>query len=172
MTKITSLDVFAIALVMNGTAHAQTPIPPSPQDFAAAIAQGDHYEIMAGRLAEVQSQDPRVIGFAQKMIRDHTRMSDDIRRAEVASRMPPPAPAMSSDQAMLLSGLQSLRGADFDKAYARQQILAHAQAFAVMQSFASDGADSNLQKAAASALPTVQEHMRAAEALRAEVGGS
>ena len=48
---------------------------------------------------------------------------------------------MSSDQAMLLSGLQSLRGADFDKAYARQQILAHAQAIAVEESFANSGAD-------------------------------
>jgi putative membrane protein len=45
---------------------------------------------------------------------------------------------------MLLSGLQGLRGRDFDKTYARQQELAHAQAVAVVESFAAAGSDPNL----------------------------
>jgi putative membrane protein len=43
---------------------------------------------------------------------------------------------------------------------------------AVAESFADAGADPNLQKAAISALPTIQDHMKAAEQLRAELGGS
>jgi putative membrane protein len=94
MSKIASSEVVALALAISGgTAQAQTLIPPPPQDFAVAAAQSDQYEVMAGRLAEVQGQSPRVKAFAQKMIRDHTQMSEDIRRAAVASKMSPPPSA-------------------------------------------------------------------------------
>jgi putative membrane protein len=90
----------------------------------------------------------------------------------VASGLPAPDPGMSSDQAMLLSGLQGLRGRDFDKTYARQQELAHAQSVAVVESFATEGSDPNLRKAAQSALPSIREHLKMAQQLRVDVGGS
>ena len=173
MSKTATWGVFAVAVIVGcHGARAQTPIPPSPEDFAMAALQSDQYEIMAAQLAEVQGQDPRVRAFAQEMVRDHTRLEEDLRKATMASGLPPPGPGMSSDQAALLSGLQGLRGAEFDKAYARQQGLAHAGAEAVEDSFATSGADANLQKAAQSALPTIRNHMKMAEQLRVEVGGT
>ena len=151
---------------------AQTPIPPSPKNFAMAASQSDQYEIQAARVAEVEGSDPRVRAFAQRMIRDHSRSNEELRQAAAASGMPPLQPGMSSDQAALLSSLQSLRGADFDQTYARQQTLAHAQADAVEESFASAGADPNLRKAAEAALPMIQDHLRSARKLRDQVGGS
>ncbi|MCW6508340.1 DUF4142 domain-containing protein [Lichenifustis flavocetrariae] len=173
MNRITSLAAGAIvaAIGCHG-AQAQTPIPPSPQDFVMAASQSDHYEIMAAHLALVQGQDPRVRTFAEGMVRDHTRLNEDLRKAAIASGLPSPSPGMSSDQAALLSGLQSLRGADFDKAYTRQQVLAHTQAVAVEDSFAAAGAEANLKKAAQSAVPTIQDHLKMARQLSAEVGGS
>ena len=172
MPKTLLLGVTALAVAVGcGGAGAQTPIPPLPQDFVAAAAQSDQYEIMAAHLAVVQGQDPRVRTFAEEMIRDHTRLAEALRQAAVSSGLPPPPPAMSSDQAALLSGLQGLRGAEFDKAYARQQDLAHTQAAAVEESFADVGADPNLRKAAQSALPTIEDHLKRARQLRAAVGG-
>jgi putative membrane protein len=153
-------------------AGAETKIPPSPQDFVIAVAQSDEYEIEAARVAVVQSRDPRIISFAQMMVRDHTRTGEDLRRAVQASHLPAPDRAMSSDQASMLGSLQSVRGADFDKAYARQQVLAHAQAFAVEQSFATAGSDSNLRKAAQAALPTIKEHLKAVQQLSMQIGAS
>jgi putative membrane protein len=123
-------------------------------------------------VASVQTQDPRVRTFAQKMIQEHTRLSQDLRNAAVASGLRAPDSGMSSDQAMLLSGLQGLRGRDFDKTYARQQELAHAQSVAVVESFATEGSDPNLRKAAQSALPSIREHLKMAQQLRVDVGGS
>jgi putative membrane protein len=79
---------------------------------------------------------------------------------------------MSSDQASLLSALQSLTGAEFDRTYARQQLLAHRQAIAVEQSYASAGSDANLRDAAQSALPMIQHHLEMAEQMREALGGS
>jgi putative membrane protein len=62
-----------------------------------------------------------------------------------------------------------LHGTEFDKAYARQQVLAHAQAFAVEDSFANAGSDANLKHAAQAAVTMVQAHLKAAEQLRTSV---
>ena len=172
MSKTGFWGAIGLAMITGNGAQAQTPIPPSPTDFVMAASQSDQYEIFAARVAEVQGQDPRVRAFAQAMIRDHTRLAEDLRGAAMASGLPPPGQGMSSDEARLLGSLQSLRGPDFDKTYARQQELAHAQAVAVEESFAAAGSDPNLRKAVQSALPTIRDHLKMAHRLSLDVGGS
>ena len=164
--------VFAAASLAGHAGLAQTRIPPSPKDFATAASQSDQYEIQAARVAMVEGVDPRVRAFAKQMINDHDFASKALRQAAAASAMPPLQPGMSSDQAALLGSLQSARGADFDRAYARQQVLAHAQATAVDESFAMSGADQNLRRSAQAALPMIRDHLRMAQGLRDQVGGS
>ena len=116
MSKTRVWGAFVLAVIVGGHgARAQTPIPPSPKDFVMAASQSDQYEILAARVAAVQSPDPRVQTFAQKMIQEQTRLSQDLHNAAVASGLPAPDPGMSSDQAMLLSSLQSVRGPDFEE---------------------------------------------------------
>ena len=152
-------------------ARAQTAIPPQPQDFAMDAAQSNQYEILAGYIAEIQGQDPRVHAFAEQMIRDHSRLSEELRKAVTASGLSAVPPSLSGDQSSLLGALQGLRGANFDKAYARQQVLTHTQAAAVADSFMTGGTDANLRKAAQSALPVIQDHLKMAQQLRTELGG-
>jgi putative membrane protein len=161
-----------LVALLAGSAAAQTPIPPTAADFALSAAQSDQYEITAAQDAVVQSQNPQIRAFAQEMIQDHTRSSASLRQAATASGLPPPPQAMSSDQASMLSALQSLRGADFDKTYARQQVLAHNQAVAVAQSYATAGSDPNLRKAAQSAVPMIQHHLAEAQQISTALGGS
>ena len=130
-------------------------------------AQSDQYEFAAAEDASTQSQSPLVRAFAQAMMRDHMRLSEGVRQAAVSSGLAPPEPAMSSDQASMLSAMQALRGADFDKAYARQQVLAHQVALDVERSYADSGADPNLRRAAQSALATIQHHLEMAQQLKA-----
>ena len=164
--------VFAAASLAGHAGFAQTRTPPSPKDFAMAESQSDQYEILAARVALVEGRDPRVTAFAERMIDEHDRASEALLKAVAASKMLPPQPGMSSDQAALLSSLQGVRGADFDRAYARQQVLAHTQAAAVNESFAMSGADPTLKMSAQAALPMIRDHLRMAQALRDLVGGS
>jgi putative membrane protein len=168
--------VWAAALMVSAfatlSASAQTPIPPSAPDFAMAATQSDEYEIQAARDALAQSQNPQIRAFAQEMIQDHSRTRDSLRQAATSSGMPPPPPGMSSDQAVMLSALQSLRGAAFDQAYARQQVLAHSQALAVEQSYAASGMDANLRRVAQTGVPVIQHHLATAQQVRAALGGS
>jgi putative membrane protein len=133
-------------------------------------AQSDEYEIQAGRTAVAQATDPRVRSFAGEMINDHTHIDQTLRQAVASSGLPPPASVLSGDQARLLSTLQSLRGAEFDRTYVRQQVLAHEGALAVEESYAGAGSDSNLRRAAQTAVPLVQHHLDMAQKLRDALG--
>jgi putative membrane protein len=161
----------ALAGTLGGhEAAAQTAIPPTAADFVLGAAQSDQYEIRAAQVALAQSHNPRIKAFAARMIEDHTRMTDALRQAATASGLAPPPAAMSSDQAALLAALQSLRGAPFDQAYIRQQLLAHNQALAVEQSYAAAGTDTTLRKAAQSSIPMIQQHLTTAEQIGASLG--
>jgi putative membrane protein len=72
----------------------------------------------------------------------------------------------------MLALLQSLRGAEFDKTYARQQVLAHRQALTVEKSCGKAGADANMQKFAQSGIPMIQNHLKMAEQIPSALGGS
>ena len=79
---------------------------------------------------------------------------------------------MSGDQARLLSELQSLRGKQFDQAYARHQALAHRSALLVEQRYAAEGDDPAVRRAASSATAVIASHLAMAEQMRAALGGS
>jgi len=179
MTRIRSIPrphlllAAAFVSILGGCdAAAQTPIPPSTPDFALAATQSDQYEILAAQDALAQSHNQRVRTFAQQMIDDHTGAMENLRKAAVASGLPQPPQAMSSDQAALLASLQSLRGDAFDKTYARQQVLAHRQALAVAESYASSGKDANLRKLAQSSAAMIKHHLDMAEKIHTDLGDS
>jgi putative membrane protein len=158
------------ALLAGSAAHAQPAM--SSEDFASTAAQSDQYEIMAGRLAVAQSQDPRVRAFAQQMIDDHTRTSEGLVRAVEASGLPAPPNGLGGDQQRMLSALQSTKGINLDRAYVVQQVNAHTAALATEQSYAASGADANLRKAAQSAAPLIQHHLEMAQQMKGSIGGS
>jgi putative membrane protein len=169
---MTAVAVAGLATSAAAQAPRRPPGAVAAANFAAAASQASQYEIEAAHAAQAESQNPRVQAFAQQMIEAHTRAQAAIRQAAAASGLTPPPPAMSSDQASLLAALQGVRGADFDRLYARQQILAHQQALAVEQSYASVGTDPNLRRAAQADVPMIQHHLEMAQNLASGLGES
>ena len=161
-----NLLLAAAAVVIGGEAQAAAaqpaPRPMPTKDFVQAAAQSDQYEILAGRVAVVESHDPRIRAFAQDMIQDHTKTSQALEQAAMASGLSPPPPGLSDDGSKFLNQLQSLRGLEFDKAYMTQQVLAHTQALVVEQSYVTGGSDPNIQQVARSAVPIIQHHLEIA----------
>ncbi|MBV9528157.1 DUF4142 domain-containing protein [Sphingomonas sp.] len=166
-----ALLLHGASLLLASAAEAQTPIPPAPKDFATMAVQSDTYEVTAAQDALTQATDPRVRSFAQRMIADHSRDRAAVKQAAAASGLKPPPDAMDTDQARLLSAIQSLRGPDFDRVYVKQQVLAHVEAATVAGSFAGSGADPSLRRSAQTSLPMIQGHLQMAQQLLAALGG-
>jgi len=145
------------------------PQRPKPQEFAQSVAQSNGYELSAAQAALAQSRHPKVRDFAEQMIADHTRMSQELRDAAKASGLEPPRPHVGGDQARFLGSLQSLRGTEFDREYGRQQMLAHTSALAVARAYAAQGSDPNLRRLAESAASSIERHLVAARQLQQAV---
>jgi putative membrane protein len=140
------------------------------RDFIQAAAQSDTFEILEAQTVLAQSADLQVRAFAQQMIEAHTATSESLKTAASHAGLKPPTQALSSDQALLLSALQGVRGAEFDKMYLRHQALAHLSAMTTEQQYASNGDQPAVRAAAASATPLIASHLEMAEQMQAKSG--
>jgi putative membrane protein len=181
-----SLQVMTIALGLSavsiGAVHAQasdapasdapvsgTKLSPADQQFVQDASTSDATEIAASKIALKNSHDPHVKKFAQQMITDHTKMSHGM-AALVAKKGFTPSP--SADSA-LVGKLQTLKGAEFDRAYVEQiGVEAHQRAVDLFQQESQSGTDAQLKAAAGHALPTIKHHLEMAEQLAGQMKGS
>ena len=160
-----------VALALTPVA-AQETASRQTREYVQAAGQSDAFEMLEANTALTQSRDPRVLAFAQQMIRDHGQLSQTLQQATTQAGVKPPPKGVGADQAPLLGALQSLRGTDFDRAYWRHQALAHRSALTTTQLYASNGDDRTIKQAAATAVPVIAAHLAMAEQMQAQSGGS
>lgn len=170
-TAIHSTLLFA-AIGTASTAFGQDPGSRQTREFVQASAQSDAFEIMEANAALAQSDDPQVLAFARMLIRDHAETSRTMEQASIRAGLKPPPLAVGAAQSPFLAALQSLRGAEFDEAFWRQQALAHRAALVTEQKYLQSGHLPDVKKAAAAAVPIVERHLQLAEQMSARASGS
>ena len=148
----------------NNTA-AQAPL--TSQNFVNAAAASDKFEIESSKLAATQASSSSVKSFATKMISAHSASTAKL-KSTVAGMSPPMTPddTLSADQQSTLDNLKTLKGADFDKAYASAQVDAHQKALDALNGYASSGDNAKLKDFASGLVPTVTAHLNMAKALK------
>ena len=151
-------------------AYAQEPGSRQTREFVQAAGQSDKFEILEAQTALAQSSDPQIRAFAQQMIQDHSATSRALRDAAARAGLAPPPEGISTDQAAMLNSLQSQRGRDFDRVYARQQAVAHHSALVVERKYAAEGDQPAIRRVAASASPTIASHLAMAEQMQMRLG--
>ena len=167
--KVGGLAGLLLAGAAISPAAAQEAASRQTREFVQAAGESDTFEIMEARTALAESKDPQVLAFAQQMIRDHSRTSQALAEATTRTGLKPRPMAVSASQAPFLASLQSLRGRDFDRAYWRQQALAHRSALAEEQHYAAAGDAPAIRQAAAAAVPIIRAHLAMAEQMNAKL---
>lgn len=148
---------------MNATGAA---MPMTAQAFADAASASDAYEIAASKLAQAKAQDAGVKSFAADMVKDHTKSTADLKAAAAKSTdKVAPSGTMTADQQAMMTKLQGLSGADFDKEYVSQQVDAHTKTLAALNGYASGGDSTHLKAFARNTAPVVQHHLEMAQKL-------
>jgi putative membrane protein len=165
-----------MALAIGSVVHAQM-IGSSPAgsarataDFIKQASQSDDFERQGGRLASQKAHDPAVRAFARKMVKEHTMTPNGLKSALRKAGIAPPPPPLTSDQSHLLRQLASTRGAQFDRIYIDQQIVAHQNALQLMTGFVQAGTPAPLLEAARKTAPMVQHHLDMAQQIQARIG--
>jgi putative membrane protein len=145
-----------------GTTGASVAGDMTPENRTAYVemaASSDMYEIQSSQMAASRAQNPTMRSFAQMMISDHTGTSQQLMAAASAAGLPPMTPRLLPMHADMLSRLQSRSGADFDREYGRQQLVAHEQAVALHGNYAARGDTPALRVIATAAVPIVTRHL-------------
>jgi len=126
--------------------------------FAEAAALGGLAEVSVSELGVRKATDPELKRFSQQMIDDHTRMNRELTTLAAQKQIPL---ARTPDQRaqFCAQSLSGLSGADFDRCYAKAQLVLHLDAVATFEAEAERGQDSDVRALAAKALPRIKEHL-------------
>ena len=137
--------------------------------FARTAAMSDLYEMEASRLAEQRSQNAQVKQFAQHMLRDHQKTTNELKgmlpqlQGVSAQQMPT---GLDQQHQALVQQLQGAQGAEFDRIFAQQQLQSHQTAVELFRAYAQSGDNAQLKQWASQTLPSLEEHLRQAQQLQ------
>jgi putative membrane protein len=139
---------------------------PSSSDFVQKAAMSDMYEVAAGNLAASKGQSDAVKQFGQHMVEAHSATTAQLKAIVSAEKLNVDLPAkLDAKHQALIDELNKASAADFDKAYAEQQIEAHDEAVKLFKQYAEKGDNQALKQFAAKTLPTIEKHLEGAKQL-------
>jgi putative membrane protein len=140
-------------------------VAPSTADFVTKTAASGLLEIAASRLA-VERADPATKAFAEEMVRDHERLSGELKQLLESQAITVAIPTeMTGDQKATLAKLQELQGPEFSGRYHSDQVKAHADAVDLFQRYGEKGEQTAIRTWAVSTLPTLRRHLDMAKEL-------
>jgi putative membrane protein len=139
-------------------APAMAPKEPSYVSWMKEVDTAGNAEVAEADLALGSAQSADVKAFAQKMKDVHTQANQEL--ADLATKKSVALPTKKPST----HGLDKKSGADFDKAYLKQQVSAHEKAVKLFEKGAKS-TDPDVKAWAEKTLPVVREHLEEARKL-------
>jgi len=125
---------------------------------------GGLHEVALGKLAVEKGSSDAVKQFGQKMIDDHVKANDELKQIAAGGGVNLPD-ALDSKHQSRVDKVAKLSGAEFDKAYIKDQLKYHQQNVKEFQQEAQYGSVAEVKNLASKALPTLQQHLELAKDL-------
>ncbi len=124
------LGAYAALLVLGaGSAMAQEQSKPTDPQIAHIAYTAGQIDIAAAKLALKKSKNKEVRAFANDMVRDHKAVNDKalalVKKLKVKPEDNDTSKALNKQADAKRAELQKLKGADFDKAYADNELAYH-----------------------------------------------
>ena len=132
--------------------------------FLQAATGSNLFEIQSSQLALTKSNTAAIRAFAQQMITDHTTAQNQVNTLAASRNVPLPR-VLPPELQLKITTLNTLSGAAFDAAYAREQVLGHQLSISLHQNEQTAGRDPAVVAYAAEKLPVITAHLQEAQAL-------
>ncbi|HEX3944684.1 MAG TPA: DUF4142 domain-containing protein [Rhizomicrobium sp.] len=155
----------ASALGQTASTMSSGTAPVGDGAFVKKATVSDMYEIAAGHIAETKATSADVKTFANRMITDHTKSSDELKSILSKNGHTPAPPPLDPAHKAMLNKLRNASAGNFDALYAQQQIQAHQEAVMLFTSEEQTGTDPDIKNFAAQTLPVIQQHLSMAQQL-------
>jgi putative membrane protein len=149
----------------SGTAAAPQALDAGDRKFVTEAAAGGMFEVQVSKLAADKASDPAVKTFAAMLMTDHSNANDELKAFASAHNLTLPA-SLPKDLQAQIDKLQKASGEDFDKQYAQTVgIKDHRQDIARFEKASSEAKNPELKAWVDKTLPTLKEHLAAAQKL-------
>ena len=148
------------ALVLGGSALAQTGLSPVDVSFLSMAAAANAFEIQAGQLAGDRGNSDVARGYGRVMVMDHTRLGDQLTRVagQVAPNFVIPQQLGSNFTAKL--GVLQTAGSSFDQTYRDYMFSSHQATLKLFQDYAqSPRANAAIKAVVQTAIPVIERHL-------------
>ena len=137
--------------------------------FINEAAPGGMAEVELGKMAVEKAQNADVKMFAQKMVDDHSKAGDELKKlAEQKKVMLPPDVLPAHKQ--LMEKLSKLSGADFDKEYVKAMLEAHEKDVTAFENVSKTAGDADVKAFATKTLPTLKMHLEMIKGIADKMG--
>ena len=155
-----------------GGADAATAAPAGPTDpqIAAIAVAANDVDIAAAKMAKKQTKNAKVRQFANLMIKDHTSVNKQagalVKKLGVTPEENDTSRSLRKGGDDNMASLKSLKGKDFDKAYAQHEVDYHQQVLdAINNVLIPNAKNEELKTLLQKVGPVVQEHLDHAKQL-------
>jgi putative membrane protein len=175
MTHVLGRSIFAaLALVLSFGAYAADKksdsgkVSKGDRSFIMDAANDSLAEIELGKIAQQNASNAEVKKFAQRMVDDHTKASQELEPIATKLGVTPPT-EVKGKHARMVKDLSKKTGAKFDKDYVNDMVKDHEKAVKLFENKSQKADSEELRQFAAKQLPTLQEHLKMARDLKAQV---
>lgn len=144
--------------------------PMTDQQFVDFAAQTDMVEANLGQLAQNNASSQDVKDYGQMLATDHTNDFSQLHAAAQQANITVPDAIDAAHDKAMITPMEKLKGAAFDRTYIRNMVAGHTKAIAVYKKEATDAQNDGLKTYAQAALPTLQKHLDQAKGLE-KAGG-
>jgi putative membrane protein len=170
MTRIAiALAMFVTSFALVALAEDKMSDASADSKFVTEAARGGMAEVKLGELAKTKAAADDVKRFGDMMVHDHTKANDELMKLAKSKNIAVPSD-LGKHQAVY-DKLSKLDGAAFDSAYMHAMVEDHNEDIALFQAEADGGQDADLKKWANDTLPTLKDHLKAAQESMDRIGG-
>jgi putative membrane protein len=136
--------------------------------FVMEALKGGMAEVELGKLATEKASNDAVKQFGQRMVDDHGKAGDELKKLAQDKGIDTPA-ALDGKHQKLRDRLAKLSGHEFDRAYVDEMVKDHRKDVKEFQREAGKAKDPDVKSFASKTLPTLQDHLKQIESLQTQV---
>ena len=149
----------ATATTTGATGGSTSAMAGEDKEFVSKAGMGGLFEVQAGNLALQKAQNADVKSFAQRMVTDHSNANAELAQLATTKGVALPT-ELGGDHKAAFDHLNSLSGAEFDKAYMHHMVDDHDKDVAEFEKASTTAMDGDVKTWAGKTLPTLQQHQQ------------
>jgi putative membrane protein len=149
-------------------AKVEQPLDDHDKQFLTKAAEGSMEEVALATTVSQKATMPEVKSFADRMVSDHTKASDELKSLAAKKGVTLPN-EMEKSQQNEADKLAKLTGKKVDKEYASYAVKDHEKDVKEFQKAAKDAKDPDIKAWAAKMVPILEDHLKTAKQLEPKI---